>query len=66
MNIISSIKHEIRINSVNKLAFSSYDSKRYIFPCGIHSVPYGHYILKENKNCPHCNYKVKLKKKFKI
>jgi hypothetical protein len=45
MRVIRSIKHTIKINSINKIAFTSFDSKRYLMPCGIHSVPYGHYKL---------------------
>lgn len=38
---LASVDHQISMTQVSRLAFSSYDNNRYIFECGIHSVPYG-------------------------
>lgn len=51
---ISSKKQEVRTVVQNKTAFSHFDSKRYIFSCGIHSRPYKPYGLSDNK-CRKCN-----------
>lgn len=50
---IRSKKHNISTVRLNKKALSHFDSKRWIFDCGIHSVPYGSYIIKDNYNV--CN-----------
>jgi hypothetical protein len=55
MTKICSKHHEISINKLVKIAFTSFDCKRYLFPCGIHSVPYGHYKIKNNIN-PICHF----------
>jgi hypothetical protein len=56
MNVIRSQNHIIKINNINKIAFTSFDSKRYLLPCGIHSVPYGHFRLNTcNIICHFCN-----------
>jgi hypothetical protein len=54
MNVIRSQNHNIKINNVNKIAFTSFDSKRYLMPCGIHSVPYGHHRL--NVDTVECHF----------
>lgn len=54
---IRSRNHTITTDKVNKLALSSFDVNRYIMPCGIHTVPYGSFLIKkcEKKNkCPLC------------
>lgn len=38
---IMSRSHVVHTTKAQKLAFSSFDDKRYLFTCGIHSVPYG-------------------------
>ena len=43
MNIIRSDKHEIYTQTVNKVALSHEDDKRYILEDGIHTLAYGHY-----------------------
>ena len=45
-HVISSRKHKITTKRVNKKALTHFDSKRYIFSCGIHSEPYGSNLLK--------------------
>ena len=50
---IRSKKHNISTVRLNKKALSHFDSKRWIFDCGIHSVPYGSYVIKKNYNV--CN-----------
>lgn len=49
--------HSVKTMKVNKLAFSSFEDKRYLLVCGIHSVPYGSVLLSiyENDYCPFCN-----------
>lgn len=52
---IRSKKHNISTVRINKKALSHFDSKRWIFDCGIHSVPYGSYIIKiQNNKCNVC------------
>ena len=53
---IRSKKHNISTVAVTKKALSFVDTKRYQFECGIHSVPYGHEIIKAKPSqCPYCN-----------
>jgi len=52
---IRSKNHNIFTAKINKLAFSSFDDKRYIMMCGIHSLSYGSkLILNEKQKCPLC------------
>lgn len=51
---ISSKKQQVRTVVQNKTAFSHFDSKRYIFDCGIHSRPYKPYGGSETI-CRKCN-----------
>lgn len=38
-----------------KSALCSFDSKRYIYSCSIHTEPYGSYLIKKyGPNCPYC------------
>jgi hypothetical protein len=48
--VIQSRNHVLSLSSVNKLCFSSFDDKRFLLSCGIHSLPYGHYRLLGEKN----------------
>jgi len=53
---IRSVKQNIKTVLINKKALNFIDTKRWIFDCGIHSVPYGSYLIKKNFNvCPKCN-----------
>jgi hypothetical protein len=56
MHILRSNEHSISLQNVNKIAFTSFDCKRFLLQCGIHSVPFGHYIVRDNTNilCPFC------------
>ncbi|MCM8819984.1 MAG: hypothetical protein NC925_04220, partial [Candidatus Omnitrophica bacterium] len=54
---IRSQNHVLKTISVEKLAFSSFDDKRYLL-CPIHSVPYGSRFIKiaeDTKQCVFCN-----------
>jgi hypothetical protein len=49
--------HEISTIRVNRVAFSSFDDKRYLCPCSVHSLPYGSKFIKyveETNKCPLC------------
>ena len=50
---IQSKNHTIYTIKSSRLCFSSFDSKRYIYTCGIHSVPYGS-VLNKNDLCDIC------------
>ena len=56
MNVLRSNSHSISLQSVHKVAFTSFDCKRFLLHCGLHSIPFGHYILKYSENilCPFC------------
>lgn len=52
---IRSSKHNIKTVLIKKRALSFLDSKRYILNCGIHSHPYGSYlILRNGGQCQIC------------
>lgn len=52
---IRSTKHNLKTVLINKKALSYVDTKRWLFDCGIHSVPYGSYLIKKYvNNCPFC------------
>lgn len=52
---IRSTKQNIKTVRINKKAISHFDSKRWLFDCGIHSVPYGSVIInKYYSTCPYC------------
>ena len=52
---IRSTKHNVFTVMQSKKALTHFDSKRWIFSCGIHSVSYGHYHTKKYFNtCPIC------------
>lgn len=54
-NSIRSVKQNVRTVRLKKKALSHFDSKRWLFDCGIHSVPYGSYIIEQFYNaCPKC------------
>lgn len=55
---IRSEKHQLKTVLINKLALSYIDTKRWLFNCSLHSVPYGSYqISKYFDECPICNKK---------
>ena len=45
MTQLRSFNHQIVVNSVDKIALSSFDDKRYILDDGINSLAYGHYKI---------------------
>lgn len=54
---IRSRSHQVNTMKMQKVGFTSFDDKRYLMKCGIHSVPYGSCVIKqcEKKNiCPFC------------
>ena len=40
--------HTLKTVQELKMALSSYDSKRWIYPDGIYTLAYGHFLLKSN------------------
>jgi len=52
---IRSTKHTIKTVNIKKRALSYLDTKRYILNCGIHSIPFGSYLIKKYKSvCQIC------------
>ena len=54
---IKSSAHSLSTVRMENIAFSSFDDKRYLSPCGIHSVPYGSKYIKKmslSKKCFLC------------
>ena len=54
---IRSRAHLVNTMKLTKISFSSFDDKRYLLKCGLHSVPYGSCIIKtceKLKICPFC------------
>ena len=47
-------KHELLTVIRHKKALSNFDTKRYIFDCGIHSTPYGSCMIKKYRYCYKC------------
>jgi hypothetical protein len=53
---IRSHNHNIRTVMIRKKSLNFFDSKRWIFDCGIHSVPFGSYLIQKYYNkCPRCD-----------
>ena len=53
---IRSKKHKIKTITQKKKALSYFDSKRWLFDCGVHSVPYGSKNIRKYYNtCVLCN-----------
>jgi hypothetical protein len=49
--------HVIHTQRIKKICFTSFDDKRYIMDCAIHSVPYGSKFIKKSIRtglCPFC------------
>lgn len=52
---IRSYNHNMKTVMIRKKALNYTDTKRWIFNCGIHSVPYGSFIIREHGGeCPRC------------
>lgn len=51
-------KFKLSTTVQRKIALSPFDSKRFIFNCGVHSYSFGHYkckdIVQNNGKCPEC------------
>jgi len=47
MNVFRSHLHDIYTEEINIVALSADDDKRVIMADGIHTLAYGHYILKQ-------------------
>jgi hypothetical protein len=45
-HIIQSHAHQLYTQRQNKIALSPFDSKRWIAPCGVKTLPFGHYSLR--------------------
>lgn len=45
MDMIRSRDHNLFCETLRKTSLSAFDDKRYILPCGISSLPYGHYYI---------------------
>lgn len=57
MRRIRSKNHILTTIEVRKISLSSYDQKRHIFSCGIHSAPFGSIYI-SNDSCPRCDHVV--------
>ena len=53
---IQSRKHQNKLLKQHKLAFSSFDDKRYLMPCGQRSVPYGSSLILQNMGPDDCYF----------
>jgi hypothetical protein len=52
---IRSKNHAVVTAKVRKLAFSSFDDKRFLLSCGVHSLGYGSCLIEKNmKTCSRC------------
>ena len=54
---IQSRMHVVNTVKLRKICFGSFDDKRYLFQCGLHSVPYGSCYIKDAERdeiCPFC------------
>jgi hypothetical protein len=52
---ITSKNHKVETSRIDKLCFGSFDDKRHILSCAIHSVPYGSkYITSSSNSCMFC------------
>jgi hypothetical protein len=62
---IRSKNHKLQTLKTNKLCFSSFDDKRYLMQCGVHSVPYGSVLIEQSKDmCVLCKTFNPMKKRF--
>ena len=51
MNVIRSHEHEVFTETVNKVALSSEDDKRFILEDKIHTLAHGHYKTESGGRC---------------
>lgn len=52
-NILSK-NHMLETARIDRLCFSSFDDKRFIFNCALHSAPYSSKIVKRSGRCYYC------------
>lgn len=54
---IRRFKHRLVTQDSSKVGLSPYEDKRYVLPCGIHTLAYGHYRIKDETTpaCRHCD-----------
>ena len=56
---IRSYDHNIVTQKLSKICFSSLEDKRFLFNCGVHSLPYHHFKLNSHYDtCPICHKSV--------
>ena len=61
-NSIRSVNHNIKTVVLRKKALNFFDTKRWLFDCGIHSVPYGSFLIEKYQNkCPRCEKSFEMK-----
>ncbi len=55
-NVLRSQLHVISTEQQVKRSLSSYDDKRYILPCGVHTLAYGNALIGAGlgAGCPFC------------
>jgi hypothetical protein len=52
---IQSKGHVMHTQQIRRIALSSSDDKRWLLPCGRHSLPYGHFRINNNPQCDQCD-----------
>lgn len=52
---IRSKRHRLSTTLTRKIGLSPYDDKRYLLPCGIHTLAYGHYKIRSGQLCDICD-----------
>ncbi len=56
---IRSYNHNLVTQKMTKITFDSFEDKRFLFNCSIHSLPYNHYRLNMDYTvCPICNISI--------
>ena len=57
---LNSKSHKVRMMKTNKICYTSFEEKRFLFRCGIHSVPYGSFLIRyyfrNNEECVFCQH----------
>ena len=51
---IRSKRHKLMTVELRKVGLCSYDDKRALLPCGVHSLAYGHYRANQLVSCSYC------------
>ena len=50
MTLIRSENHHLFADNITKVGLCAYDDKRYVCDCGIKSLAYGHYKIRDHLN----------------